>query len=167
MKNKYFFVILMLLSICVFTSCGDDGDDIPEIKNYISINGEQYPIFNSHFYDGFWDSDYNDGDIYVAVLDEDYVFSYGFMYDSNTMPRVGNDFAQMNLLMSPMNGDLNYYKYKSGSAKILSTNPKERLITIDFDNLVMTLASSLDGCNIKQYTFDGTVTLGFNYYYND
>ena len=108
------------------------------------------------------------GDFTVAVDNESNgvinVDYYTFSYHNATCPQVGNDFAEMDLALTPLieeeEGSIidleDSFKYVSGTAVITNTNPSESEITVNFDNLTMSNGSS-------SYTFKGTATLMFEY----
>ena len=117
---------------------------------------------------GDWNETLRKGDFTVAVDNESNgvinVDYYTFSYHNATCPQVGNDFAEMDLALTPLieeeEGSIidleDSFKYVSGTAVITNTNPSESEITVNFDNLTMSNGSS-------SYTFKGTATLMFEY----
>lgn len=160
--NKYIkfmaFAMMAVFSLA-FVSCEDD-DDAPSMGDgKIEVNGKQYslsPITN----EGSWDSYDNTGDFTVAVMNADDVDYYEFEFESSEEPKVGDDFANMNLTLMPLvaapDVDIEEYSYSGGSAKITSTNESEDEMTVKFSNLKMK-------CGSNTFTFNGTATLMFDF----
>ena len=164
-----FMVALMAISSFTFVSCSDDEDDPTNNngRNTIEINGVSYNL-SAFSLMGDWNETLRKGDFTVAVdnksngvINVDY---YTFSYHNATCPQVGDDFAEMDLALTPLieeeEGSIidleDSFKYVSGKAVITNTNPSESEITVNFDNLTMSNGSS-------SYTFKGTATLMFEY----
>lgn len=161
-----FFTMLALLSISLFAaSCSDDNNDEGNRSgNSIEINGTEYNLSWFVSMVGSWNETLESGEFTISVdvehndiIDVEY---YSFRFEKSSYPAVGDDFAQMNLTLEPLNSDDsiwdNDYTYTSGKAVVTNTNPDESEITIAFDNLTM----SKDG---YAYSFNGTVTLPFEF----
>ena len=153
-----FMMVLFAISSFALVACSDDDDDPTNNngRNTIEINGVSYNL--SAFSGDFTVAVDNESN---GVINVDY---YTFSYHNATCPQVGNDFAEMDLALTPLieeeEGSIidleDSFKYVSGTAVITNTNPSESEITVNFDNLTMSNGSS-------SYTFKGTATLMFEY----
>lgn len=171
MKKYLYCLVMALFAISSFTlvACSDDDDDQTNNngRNTIEINGVSYNLSVFSFM-GNWNETLRKGDFTVAVDNESngviYVDYYTFSYHNATCPQVGDDFAEMDLALTPLiekeEGSIidleDSFKYVSGTAVITNTNPRESEITVNFDNLKMSNGNS-------SYTFNGTATLMFKY----
>lgn len=171
MKKYIFQFVVTLFAITSFTlvACSDDDDDPTNNngRNSIEINGVSYNLSAFSFM-GDWNETLRKGDFTVAVDNESNgvinVDYYTFSYHNATCPQVGDDFAEMDLALTPLieeeEGSIidleDSFKYVSGTAVVTYTNPSESEITVNFDNLTMSNGSS-------SYTFKGTATLMFEY----
>lgn len=167
MKKYIYNLMVMLFSISfiALVSCNDDNP--LEEGNKIEINGVSYNLSMVGFM-GSWNEGTSKGEFSVAVDNVingvTYVDYYNFSFKSVSGPKVGNDFAQMDLALTPLNdkedgsiGDLqDSFIYTSGKAIVTNTNPSESEIGIKFEQLKM----SHDG---KDYIFNGYTTLMFEY----
>lgn len=159
--------ILSLLFVSVLTfglfSCSKD-DTEEGSKDVITINGEEYRMSRVFGMSGSWNDMFeNAGEFSVCVLEdvgpETDVLYYTFYFESTKMPAVDDDFSKMSLTLIPGDGKghgLDEFTYKSGSAKIISTDREKGRMTIDFDNLKMEFEGDT-------YTFDGTNWVDFNF----
>lgn len=149
-----------------FVSC-DDDDEMSISNGEIEINGVKYKTTTEITMEGSWNEDGdNEGSFTVAVLNnvggtED-VWYETFYFESDKMPKEGDDFAQMSLTQSPMD-DLyesifDDFSYVSGSAKVKSVNKSKGLMTISFNNL-----KTKNKKGTFTYTFNGTVSVSFNF----
>ena len=164
-------MVMALFAISSFTlvACSDDDDDQTNNngRNTIEINGVSYNLSVFSFM-GNWNETLRKGDFTVAVDNESngviYVDYYTFSYHNAMCPQVGDDFAEMDLALTPLiekeEGSIidleDSFKYVSGTAVVTNTNPRESEITVNFDNLKMSNGNS-------SYTFNGTATLMFKY----
>lgn len=170
--KKYLFqfmVALFAITSFILVACSDDDDEPTNNngKNTIEINGVSYNLSAFSFM-GDWNETLRKGDFTVAVDKESNgvknVEYYTFSYRNATCPQVGDDFAEMDLALTPLNEEEDgsiidledSFKYISGKAVITNTNPSESEITVNFDNLRMSNGNS-------SYTFKGTATLMFEY----
>ena len=164
-----FMVALFAITSFILVACSDDDDEPTNNngKNTIEINGVSYNLSAFSFM-GDWNETLRKGDFTVAVDKENNgvknVEYYTFSYRNATCPQVGDDFAEMDLALTPLNEEEDgsiidledSFKYISGKAVITNTNPSESEITVNFDNLRMSNGNS-------SYTFNGTATLMFEY----
>lgn len=166
MKKYLYFLFVALFATMSFalTSCGDDDDEPndPTTKSSLTINGVKYKANPVMSWDGSWNENGdNAGTFTVSVLDNDNN-ACGYMFDfiSSTQPKVGDDFATMDLTMTVMDvsdASMPTLDYKSGSAKVKSFG--KNTMTVEFSNLKMEGSTYMGG--EATYTFNGTATVNF------
>ena len=166
MKKYLYFLFVALFATMSFalTSCGDDDDEPndPTTKSSLTINGVKYKANPVMSWDGSWNENgVNAGTFTVSVLDNDNN-ACGYMFDfiSSTQPKVGDDFATMDLTMTVMDvsdASMSTLDYKSGSAKVKSFG--KNTMTVEFSNLKMEGSTYMGG--EATYTFNGTATVNF------
>ena len=163
-----FMVALFAISSFTLVACSDDDDDPTNNNggNTIEINGTKYNVSPFVSMMGSWNETLKSGEFTISVDIErngtiivDY---YSFKFENTTCPTVGDDVAQMDLVLTPLTENSDdpiwdsSYNYVSGKAVITNTNPSESEITIAFDNLNMSKDNNT-------YSFNGTVTSPFSY----
>lgn len=168
--KKYLYRFLIALFAVVsfsFVSCSDDDNDSGVNSGQIEINGVTYDL-SIVTLSGSWDETLQRGEFTVSVNNENngviIVEYYTFSFENSACPQTGNDVAQMNLALTPLNEEeegniielLDSFKYSSGKAVVTDTNSSESEITIRFENLSMSNGE-------RSYTFNGTATLMFEY----
>ena len=166
MKKYLYFLFVALFATMSFalTSCGDDDDEPndPTTKSSLTINGVKYKANPVMSWDGSWNENGdNAGTFTVSVLDNDNN-ACGYMFDfiSSTQPKVGDDFATIDLTMTVMDvsdASMSTLDYKSGSAKVKSFG--KNTMTVEFSNLKMEGSTYMGG--EATYTFNGTATVNF------
>ena len=171
---KLFMVALFTTMSFALTSCGDDEDDDVSFGNRgtISINNVKYDIDKYMTYDGKWDSYSEEGSFgfFIDIKEGKTItpWPYTFDFESENVPKVGDDLSKMDLTMSLLS---DYYteltlietEYVSGSAVIKNINKTDETITIQFSNLKMKGYGYRDGYNKEavNYLLDGTIIADF------
>lgn len=158
----------------VLTGCSEDDDDSNDLNvsvdGKIKINGVSYNVSSVIGMLGSYDASSDEGKFCVAVDKVingiTYIDYYMFSFSNPTCPKKGDNLAQMDLALNPCCDEeedndevllLMYpFKYTSGKAEVVATNPSESEITISFQSLMMS-----DGNH--SYTFDGTAVLMFDF----
>lgn len=158
---KFLFVALFATISFSFSSCGDDDDDEPKLPSAtITINGVEKEISLFVGMMGEWDSDNDDGHFTVSIYEDPDVSYYTFFYENTTFPKVGDNFAKMNLQLMVMDDSdlsmLTRLNYVSGSAVVKSLNKNDGSITIQFSNLKMQK-------NDYTYVFNGVAPVPFDF----
>ena len=156
--NLLFVVTFAALGFTL-SSCSNDDDDA--LSNWsIKINGEVKQLSTLVTMKGEWDSYNDEGHFAVAIDDDHSVWYYVFHYENNDYPKVGDNFAKMNLKLQPLDGTdipLNLYlDYQSGSVTVKSVDKANDRIVVEFSNLKL---SKRD----YSYVFDGVVPVSFDF----
>lgn len=167
---KIFSCLIAYAMMAVFSlsllSCGGDDEEsnvsTPSDES-IQINGRTYPINPYIFQEGYWDKEDNEGTFTVSVLEKvgsshDCLY-YVFKYTDAKQPIIGDNFAEKNLFLEAQDGSDAIFETlgcENGFAKVVSIDKERGMITIYFRNLKMTGGK-------YSYTFNGTVTVHFNY----
>lgn len=165
--KKFYQSFIALLAVLSFSLVSCSEDENASGGNTLEINGTEYAVSKFADMTGSWEEDQNSGDFTISV-DRDYygaivVDYYTFDFTNNVCPTVGDDIAEMDLVLTPLTSDSddplwdNSDTYVSGHAIVTKTNPDESELTVRFENLRM-------GKDGKIYTFNGTVTLTFFFY---
>lgn len=144
------------------TACGDDNepDDPNKGGSNFTINGVSVQTTTEFTMAGEWDSDNNEGTFTVAVNDKGDIWYYKFSYINNSLPKVGDNFASMNLTLEPLDDSdvplgMNL-AYSEGSAIVKSIDKSKEIMTIEFKSLKMAK-------NGYTYTFNGAINVDFEF----
>lgn len=159
------YAMMAVFSLSIVSCGGDDEEDniSTQSNGSIQINGKTYPINPYITQEGFWDKEDNEGTFTVSVFEKvgssnDCLY-YVFKYTDVKQPIIGDNFADKNLFLEAQDGSdaiFETIKCESGSAKVVSIDKEQGIITINFSNLKMTGGQ-------YSYTFNGTAPVDFNY----
>lgn len=164
MKKQLKFILLAVMAVfsITFVSCGNDDDEPSE--NQIEINGTKYSV-SLNYIMGTWIEVYEGVGVttlHMNIPMGGFYGTYTFTGEASHEPKIGDDLSSMKDFevgrdFFVVNRDeMADYTYSSGSAKVISTDKANSLITIQFSNLKMVY----DG---NSFVFNGTVKMPFMY----
>lgn len=167
--KSIFRTILAILLVAFQTSCAKDNFpfdfDNDNKGEPIEINGVKYPIHIGFItFSSGWSGEHGAVMVPVDQNDEEYddlyeTIYYRFYFDKDVPPSEGDNLAKMNLKLEyDLSYEYNFF-YDSGDLIVKSVfDYKKDKIKVQFKDLRMS-----NRRKTKQYVFNGTVTVPFDY----
>lgn len=158
-----------------FTGCSSD-DDEPSTGGNITINGVNYQLSDVMVMDGGWSNGTGEFGFWVVKSGDSTPHGFWFEFSSNKKPKVGDNLADMDLLLDPSTSGFDdavgiwdndnfesvEFTKESGTAVVKSISSDQ--MTVQFSNLKMT-GSGVDMVTYEprsfSFTINGTATVEF------
>ena len=160
-------IILVVMALPFLFSCNKKGFSTFDRERTIEVNGKKYPesLFN---FTGYWSDNVGQGELTVSVDQDDRYEDtyetcyYTFHFYNPECPTDGDNLAKMNLKLE-VDFSEQYCSYESGDLIVKSIfNKKKGQIKVRLENLKMS-----NKRKTKEYLFNGTVTVPFDYFIDD
>ena len=161
--KKIFAIMILLVGVMTFTSCGDDEIVVIHDYDILQINGEKYACYGYRCaitFTSTWDLSRNQGEILLPcgkfsdAEKGNYYIDYMFtiQVEGGEKLKKGSKLENFSLTFDSSDDYYNYsLEYVNGSATV--TDKKDnKYLTIRFDSLKFGNAG-------KSYTLNGTVQL--------
>lgn len=166
---KWGYRIAMVIIVLLFLlSCTDNNfSALTDREKTIEVNGKKYPEGLFHL-TGYWSDNVRQGELTVSVDQDDRYEDtyetcyYTFHFYNPECPTDGDNLAKMNLKLE-VDFSEQYCSYESGDLIVKSIfNKKKGQIKVRLENLKMS-----NKRKTKEYLFNGTVTVPFDYFIDD